>query len=376
MRGTIRKLKRKEPTWEVRVDLPVGVDGKRRMKSVSVRGTKRDADMRLRALLSSLDKGLSLDSSKGTTSQFLDWWLQNYVLPKVRPRTSERYASDIRLHIAPVIGGTRLANLRADDAQTVLSTMLDKGYSRKSVRHCYRVMRMAFKHAVEKGIVQVNVTDSVNPPKLEPTELELPRLEQVQHILELAASTPYAPVLNFLIRTGCRRGEALGLEWRHVDLEHGTVSIVQSLQRIGRTGLRFVPPKSAKSRRSVALDEDTVEMLRAHHGGQILVMAQLGTTYEDNGLVFPGPIGKPLDPATLTRNFEKLVKRTMMGRFRLHDLRHFHASMLLKAGVHLKVVQERLGHSSIAITADTYSHVAPSLQKEAADVFSRYMQKM
>ena len=376
MRGTIRKLKRKEPTWEIRVDLPVGAGGKRCMKSVSVRGTKRDADMRLRALLSSLDKGLSPDSSKGTTSQFLDWWLQNYVLPKVRPRTSERYASDIRLHIAPVIGGTRLANLRADDAQTVLSTMLDKGYSRKSVRHCYRVMRMALKHAVEKGIVQVNVTDSVNPPKLEPTELELPRLEQVQHILELAASTPYAPVLNFLIRTGCRRGEALGLEWRHVDLEHGTVSIVQSLQRIGRTGLRFVPPKSAKSRRSVALDEDTVEMLRAHHGGQILVMAQLGATYEDNGLVFPGPVGKPLDPATLTRNFEKLVMRTMMGRFRLHDLRHFHASMLLKAGVHLKVVQERLGHSSIAITADTYSHVAPSLQKEAADVFSRYMQKM
>ena len=182
--------------------------------------------------------------------------------------------------------------------------------------------------------------------------------------------------MNFLVRTGCRRGEALGLEWRHVDLEHGTVSIVQSLQRIGRTGLRFVPPKSAKSRRSVALDEDTVEMLRAHHGGQILVMAQLGATYEDNGLVFPGPVGKPLDPATLTRNFEKLVMRTMMGRFRLHDLRHFHASMLLKAGVHLKVVQERLGHSSIAITADTYSHVAPSLQKEAADVFSMYMQKM
>ena len=153
MRGTIRKLKRKEPTWEVRVDLPVGAGGKRRMKSVSVRGTKRDADMRLRALLSSLDKGLSPDSSKGTSSQFLDWWLQNYALPNVRPRTSERYASDIRLHIAPGIGGTRLANLRADDAQTVLSTMLDKGYSRKSVRHCYRVMRMALRHAVEKGIV-------------------------------------------------------------------------------------------------------------------------------------------------------------------------------------------------------------------------------
>ena len=117
-------------------------------------------------------------------------------------------------------------------------------------------------------------------------------------------------------------------------------------------------------------------MLRSHRGGQILTMAQLGSAYEDNGLVFPGPMGKPLDPATLTRNFEKLARRAGKSHVRLHDLRHFHASLLLKAGVHLKVVQERLGHSSIAITADTYSHVAPSLQREAADVFARDMQKM
>ena len=377
MRGTIRKLKnRKTTTWEVRVDVPPGSDGKRRMKSVSVRGTKRDADMKLRTLLSSLDKGLSPDGSKVTTSQYLDWWLQTYAIPNVRPRTSERYGSDVRLHISPVIGSIRLSNLRAGDAQVVLSRMLDRGYSRQSVRHCYRVMRLALKHAVEKGILQVNVTDAVKPPRLEPIELELPSLEEVQHILELADTTPYRSALSFMVHTGCRRGEALGLEWRHVDLENGTASIVQSLQRVGRTGLRFLPPKSTKSRRSIALDEDTVEMLRSHRGGQILTMAQLGSAYEDNGLVFPGPMGKPLDPATLTRNFEKLARRAGKRHVRLHDLRHFHASLLLKAGVHLKVVQERLGHSSIAITADTYSHVAPSLQREAADVFARDMQKM
>ena len=377
MRGTIRKLKnRRTTTWEVRVDVPPGSDGKRRMKSVSVRGTKRDADMKLRTLLSSLDKGLSPDGSKVTTSQYLDWWLQTYAIPNVRPRTSERYGSDVRLHISPVIGSIRLSNLRAGDAQVVLSRMLDRGYSRQSVRHCYRVMRLALKHAVEKGILQVNVTDAVKPPRLESIELELPSLEEVQHILELADTIPYRSALSFMVHTGCRRGEALGLEWRHVDLENGTASIVQSLQRVGRTGLRFLPPKSTKSRRSIALDEDTVEMLRSHRGGQILTMAQLGSAYEDNGLVFPGPMGKPLDPATLTRNFEKLVRRAGKSHIRLHDLRHFHASLLLKAGVHLKVVQERLGHSSIAITADTYSHVAPSLQREAADVFARDMRKM
>ena len=372
MRGTIRKLKsRKTTTWEVRVDVPPGADGMRRMKSVSVRGTKRDADMKLRTLLSSLDKGLSPGGSKVTTSQYLDWWLQTYAIPNVRPRTSERYGSDVRLHISPVIGGIRLDHLRAADAQMVLSKMLKAGSAPKSVRHCYRVMRLALKHAVEKGILQVNVTDAVKPPRLESTELEVPSLEEVQHILELADSTPYGSVLRFTVSTGCRRGEALALEWRHLDLENGSASIVQSLQRIGRTGLQLVPPKSAKSRRSVALDEHTVEMLISHRWGQILTMAQLGSAYEDNGLVFPGPMGKALDPATLTRNFKKLARCAGKSHVRLHDLRHFHASLLLKEGVHLKVVQERLGHSSIAITADIYSHVAPSLQKEAAEVFGR-----
>ena len=372
MRGTIRKLKnRKTKTWEVRVDVPSGANGVRRMKSVSVRGTKRDADMKLRTLLSSLDKGLSPESSKTTTSQYLDWWLQTYPALNVRPRTSERYGSDIRLHISPVIGSIRLSNLRAGDAQAVLSKMIKAGSAPRSVRHCYRVMRLALKHAVEKGILQINVTDAVKPPRLESKELELPSLGEVQRILELADSTYYGSLLSFLVHTGCRRGEAFGLQWCHVDLDNGTASIVQSLQRIGRTGLQFVPPKSTKSRRSITLDEHIIELLRAHRGGQILTMAHLGSAYMDNDLVFPGPMGKPLDPATLTRNFEKLTRLAVKKHVRLHDLRHFHASRLLKAGVHLKVVQERLGHSSISITADTYSHVAPSLQREAAEVFGR-----
>ena len=366
--GTI--LKRGHNVWQIRWEVR-GPDGKRKRPARTIVGAYREADRELRRIRAATDNGLTPNSSKVTVAKYLDWWLQTYAIPNVRPRTSERYGSDLRLHISPVIGGIRLDRLQAADAQMVLSKMLSAGRARKSVIHCYRVMRLALKHAVEKGILQVNVTDAVKPPRLESTELELPSLEEVQHILELADSTPYGSVLRFTVSTGCRRGEALGLEWRHLDLENGSASIVQSLQRIGRTGLQLVPPKSAKSRRSIALDEHTVEMLRAHRGGQILTMAQLGSAYEDNGLVFPGPMGKPLDPATLTRNFEKLARRAGKRHVRLHDLRHFHASLLLKAGVHLKVVQERLGHSSIAITADTYSHVAPSLQKEAAEVFGR-----
>jgi integrase len=156
-------------------------------------------------------------------------------------------------------------------------------------------------------------------------------------------------------------------------LENGIASIVQSLQRIGRKGLVFTQPKSAKSRRAIALDASTVDMLREHRGRQILLSAELGAKFHDNGLVFPGPIGAPLDPATLSRNFVNLTQTAGIRHIRLHDLRHFHATTLLQAGTHLKVVQERLGHASIAITADTYSHVAPVLQHEAADSFARVM---
>ena len=173
----------------------------------------------------------------------------------------------------------------------------------------------------------------------------------------------------FIARTGVRWGECLGLRWADVDLDGGIASIVQSLQRVKDQGLVFVTPKSAKSRRAIALDAETVNMLRELRGNQILLRAELGSVYEDYGLVFPGPSGKPLDPATLTRNFEQLVRGAG-----LHDLRHFHATALLQAGVHLKVVQERLGHASIAITADTYSHVPPSLQRDAAGAFARAME--
>ena len=181
--------------------------------------------------------------------------------------------------------------------------------------------------------------------------------------------------LGLKVRSGRPRAfphrECLGLHWRNVDLDSGTASIVASLQRIRREGLTCTPPKSSKSRRAVALDSDTVAMLRELRGKQILWKAGLGDVYHDNGMVFPGPFGKPLDPATLTRNFENLVRKAGLRHVRLHDRRHFHATLLLQAGTHLKVVKERLGHASIAITADTYSHVAPGIQRAAVDAFAK-----
>ena len=231
--GTV--LKRGHKVWQIRWEVR-GPDGKRKRLARSIVGSYREADRELRRIRAATDNGLPPNNSKVTVAKYLNWWLQTYVIPNVRSRTSERYGSDVSLHISPVTDGIRLDRLQAGDAQMVLSKMLKAGRALRSVKHCYRVIGLALKHGVEKGILQLNVTDAAKPPRLEATELELHSRTEVRHILELADRTAYGSVLRFMGSTGCRRGEALGLEWRHVDMENGSASIVRSLQRIGMQG--------------------------------------------------------------------------------------------------------------------------------------------
>ena len=371
MKGRIRR--RSKFSWEITLDIGVDPQGRRQRRYIHVKGKKAEAERKLRELLTSIDQGLPVDTETMTTGDFLEKWLQDYAVPNTRSRTAERYASDVRLHIDPAIGHIKLTDLRASHIQKLEADLMSAGKSPTSVRHLHRVLKSALKRAMRWGYLYRNVAEAVDPPGHVHHEIRPPELEQVLELLRLAADTPYGTALTFMARTGCRRGECLGLRWTDIDLENAVASIVQTLQRVKREGLVFLPPKSAKSKRAIALDQPTIDMLREHRGEQVLWKLELGNVYEDNGLVFPGPFGKPLDPATLTRNFEKLAKKAGIEHVRLHDLRHFHATTLLRAGTHLKVVQERLGHASIAITADTYSHVAPDLQRQAANAFADSM---
>ncbi len=373
MKGRIRR--RGKNSWELTIDVGRDANGRRQRRFLNVRGKRADADRRLREVLASLDKGLPLDTSKITVAEYLQRWYRDYAVPNTRARTAYRYEGDIRLHITPILGHIQLTQLRAVEVQQLEAKLLARGKSARSVRHVHVVLKESLKHAVRWGLVHVNVADAVDPPKIEQREVRPPDAEEVWRILDLAKSTPYGPPLAFMARTGVRRGECLGLRWADVNLENSTAAISQSLQRVVGRGLVFTPPKTAKSRRSIALDSVTVDMLRELHGRQILVRAELGETYDDTGLVFVNPLGNPFDPNALTRGFKKLANESGIGDVRLHDLRHFHATLLLQAGTHLKIVQERLGHASIAITADTYSHVAPGLQRAAADAFADAMER-
>ena len=173
--------------------------------------------------------------------------------------------------------------------------------------------------------------------------------------------------------TGVRRGEAVALRWANIDLDRAVASITETAQRLQGKGIVFQPTKSAAGHRGVDLDTDTIEMLRVHRGDQLLYKSELGLIYQDQGLVFPGPFGGPLDPSVLTRNFQKLARRAGYLGIRLHDRRHGHAASLIKAGAHSRVIQGRLGHASAAFTQQVYGHLSVGLQSQAANAFAKLM---
>ena len=222
-----------------------------------------------------------------------------------------------------------------------------------------------------------NPAKAVTPPKVIRREVEPPEIAKVNQILALAEQEEHAlfPALHLIAYTGLRRGEALGLRHQDINLEAGTISVVQSIGRSLKHGIVVEPTKTNAGRRAVDLDEGTVAVLRSHIGRQLLRRMELEGSYQDNGLLFPGPLGDPLNPMTLTRVYQSYAKRLGLERARLHDLRHFHASVMLQNGASLLLVSRRLGHASVATTGDVYGHLMPGAQKEAANAFAKAMEQ-
>ena len=372
MRGSIRR--RSKNSWEISIDLGQGAEGKRMRKFVNVKGKKADADRKLTEILANLDRGIPVDPSKLRVGDFLDKWFDSYVMNNTRPKTVEGYEVIIRLHLKPYLEHIEISKLQPFHIQDIENHLLEAGRSPRTVQHVHRVIHQALAHAMKWGLVWRNVAAVVKPPKTSNPNIRVPEQNEVLSVLVAAKETPYYAALRYMAFTGCRRGECLGLRWDDIDLDRRLASVVQTIQRINGKGIVIQPPKSGKGRRAIALDSGTVEILRLHRVQQLEQRLQLGELWVDHGLVFPGPKGKPLDPSVLTHTFKRLCKSEGISGVRLHDLRHFHATLLLKEGTHPKIVQERLGHATISITLDTYSHVIPSMQLDAANSFASAME--
>jgi integrase len=379
MQGHIRK--RGKGSWTVVVSLGRDpVTGKRRQVWRAVRGTKKDAEALLVQLLHQRDTGIDQPPGKITVALYLERWLQDYVRPNLAPKTFLQYSYLMRQHLLPALGAIPLAKLRPQHIQAMYAQLLARGradgkggLSPKTVLHIHRLLREALSHALKWQMISRNPADAVEPPRAGRYEPPSVSSGAVRGLLSAAEATPYGFLIHTAIMTGLRRGELLGLRWQDLDLEKGLLHVRQTCQWLPRQGFEFRPPKTHRSRRPVALATVTVSALREHRRQQLEQRLVLGSAYRDHGLVFATPLGTPLDPSNLRRAWAGIVKAAGLPHLRLHDIRHIHATLMLLGGEHPKVVAERLGHAQVGITLDTYSHVLPNLQEQAAARLERLL---
>ena len=364
MPGSLRK--RGEQTWEVRSELGRDPDtGKRRFRYQYVQGTKKQAEQALTATLHRRDTGTDVVPTRITVGEFLDRWLRDYAEVNVAPSTFQRYRQIVN-RLKPHLATVRLQALRPAHIQETYGSLLRAGLALRTVLHHHRVLRQALQQAVRWQLIAHNPADAVTPPRPERTEMRTLDPSGVHRLLDGCADEQLRALISTAVTTGMRLGELLGLRWSDCDLAGGTIYLSRAAQYLAATGVTFRTPKTSRSRRSIALSIDAVAVLRAHRARQLEARLAVGPGYRNGDLVFATAGGDPIPPYRVSATFSTLVKRLGIGPLRFHDLRHTAATLMLRAGVHPKIVSERLGHATVAITLDTYSHVLPDMQRDAA----------
>ena len=373
-RGSVRQSA--NGTWFFIVD--IGVDGQRQQTRRRGFATQRAAQTELTRVLGALEEKAYVPPKRQLLSVFLtDTWLPA-IEHTIKPGTFESYRRNVRLHVAGrPIGRRQLQQVDPSDLNALYALLMrgddqNRKLSARSTAYVATILHRAFRDAVRWQALVRNPADSADPPRAgERPEMQTWSGAELRQFLDHVADNRMAGAWWLLATTGMRRGEALGLRWADIDLDAGSLRITRTLittdvQRKGAPGFAWGTPKTKKGRRTVALDPATVAALRQHRTRQLEERLALGANYADGDLVVCGPDGAPIHPKTFSYRFTKTVKAAALRPIRLHDLRHSRATLALRAGVHPRIVQERLGHANVSITLDTYSHVDLEMQATAA----------
>jgi len=328
--------------------------------------TRQEVAEKLTRAMADRDGGLVFDADNLKVGEYLERWLVDSVLDTVRPTTYERYEQIVRIHVRPALGSVKLKNLTPVHVRGLYREKLEAGLSARTVQYIHVTLHKALKQAVQDGLIPRNATEAVKAPQVRREEMRPLSAEQVKVLLEVARGDRLEALYVLAIHTGLRQNELLGLKWEDVDLESGTLRVRRTLVT-AKGGPVLMAPKTKGSRRSVRLTQGAVEALRGHLKRQLQEIDRAGSLWRENGLMFASESGEPLDRRYLTScRYKALLKRTELPMIRFHDLRHTCATLLLSKNVNPKIVSEMLGHASIAITLDTYSHVLPNMRDHAA----------
>lgn len=348
--------------WMISVFRGRDGNGKKKYQSKVVKGTRKEAEGELRKLHSELQEGTFVKPSLETLDVYLDRWLE-VARTKLAFRTFEDYRELLARYVRPALGHMKLSSLKPPEIQALYSRMLTQGLSSRTVRMTDTILGSALKQALRWGLITNNPTDLVELPRKERREMKALTQEEAKRFLEVAQESPYGLLFWFALETGMRPEEYLGLKWKDIDFDRGLATVRRTLcwKRRGRAndgenGWYFGEPKTARSRRSLPLSDPLLKALLVYKG----------SNFDPEEIVFQSITGGPLISDNLSqRHFKPLLKNAGLPKIRLYDLRHTMATLLLLAGENPKIVSERLGHASVVLTLDTYSHILPGMQEGA-----------
>ena len=378
-RGTISKKQNRRDYWEIQIDMGLDpVTGRRRRKSQTLKGTRKDAEKLRTQLLHRLDTDRLTASKPVTLGKYIERWLENSAAIHVRSvRTLDGYRSIARAHLLPKLGHIRLDQLRPAHIEGYYKHALTAGradgkakhLSAQTVKHHHRLLKQILKHAVRHNLLVRNPADMVDPPFVERKERPVLDTDELLALDEASKETRYYPLVFIASRRGLRLSELLGLQWRHIDLQRKALSVEQALHHTRDGRIVYQAPKSAASRRMISMNNRTVELLTHMSAASRRAIP----TWTPDTPVFANPDGTPWLPSSVSHGVKKLMVKIGRPDASLHSLRHSHTTAMLNATDNPKTVQGRLGHASIITTFDLYSHVMPDRELEAIARLSAIM---
>lgn len=366
MKGSVYK---RGKSWYYHVDLGKdSITGKRRRKTKGGFKTKREALEALNKINYELSKGIYIEPSKMLYGDYFKEWLNNRKY-NLNSQTYKGYESYARNHILPILGHIPLVNLTPIAIENFITILRDKGLSNESVKRIYSVVNASLNDAVRKELLAKNVASLIEKPKGSRKEIQVWDVEQVQRFLQVADGDRLYIAFHLALMTGMRQGEILGLRWTDIDFNTKTIYVRQTLTHDGKEFQEKT--KTLLSTRPVAIDDETINALLRQKEVIARDKERAKDSYVNHNLVVCTSKGTPVNPRNVLRSLERLIAKANVPKITFHDLRHTHATLLLKQNVHPKIVSERLGHSTVKMTLDLYSHLLPNMQEEASKNLSK-----
>lgn len=378
--GSIRK--RADGTWEARYT--TGYDpgtGKQRRKSVYGK-TQAEVRKKLAAAVAALDEGVYFEPKKTTVGNWLDVWLTEYAEPVLKPLTVQAYGQQIRNHIKPALGALQLSELDTTMIQSFYNALRSgkaksskKPLSAKSIKNIHGVLHCALEKAVELRYIRFNPADAVTIPSVKKPEINVMEPAEMAQFLSALSGERYRNLFVLALFTGMRQSELLGLSWKQVDLQRGTITVSQQLQCKG--GKYFLSTPKSNKPRVVMPAPFVMEALWAEHQAQAARRIRAGSAWDNPmDLVFTNELGSHLVHRTVVKHFKRLTEELELPHLRFHDLRHTYAVTALQAGDDIKTVQGNLGHATASFTLDVYGHVTDQMKKDSADRMQKTIEQL